>query len=425
MKIDKVNERKIEQDVEQLLNGKLTRRQFLMRMGLLGLSLTFSNQLLTACGVPPAEAPTAAPTAVTGPTSAPAATAVPSKGVLNYWAGPVAVPGDTWGLTEQLTGYKVNMVDNGTALGPVLAQLQAGTADQFDIIGLNRGAQMKLAPAGFIVPVDPNRFAMSKQAYDFWPTNNPMYQYEGKLYGIPVFGNGDSMAYLPERMGGEVTSYSVLFDPQFKGHTAMENRYSAAMIKTAMYLKNGQGADIKDPGEMNPTELKLVADFLIEKKKAGQFRTFWSGLNDAINLLGNEEVWVMDAWEPVVYALKSRGKNVEYAWPKEGFSLWAMANYLPKKAVDRGMEQAYYDFLDFQFGGWYTAQQMKVHGYLVPTPLGVTYAEQHPDEYDVKALQGLKDRTRRKFTEFPGYWENYSPVYTQDYEEQWQRVLSA
>ena len=103
-------------------------------------------------------------------------------------------------------------------------------------------------------------------------------------------GNGDSVAYLPDKTG-EITSLEALFDPEFKGKTALENRWSAAMIKTAIYLKGNDLESINDPGDMTPDELKAVADFLIEKKKEGQFRTFWNGWEDAISLLGNEEVW--------------------------------------------------------------------------------------------------------------------------------------
>jgi putative spermidine/putrescine transport system substrate-binding protein len=414
--IDKVTNNKIEQNIERLTNDKLTRRQFLKSMLGLGISVASINSILAACGRPPASPVETGETPSGGTTN---------KGTVNYWGSPIEIPGDDWGPIVQETGWEMNFVDNGSALGPVLAGLAAGTAqNQFDIISLNRGAQMVLAPENYIVPVDPAKFPNSAKAYNYWPLNSDLYKYEGKLYGIPVMGNGDSVAYLPDKTG-EITSLSALFDPDFKGKTALENRWSAALIKTAIYLKGNDLETIKDPGDMTPDELKLVADFLIEKKKEGQFRTFWNGWEDAISLLGNEEVWIMDTWEPVVYALKAEGKNVEYAWPKEGFMFWLVANYLLKGAVDRGKEQAFYDLCNFQFSGWYVAKIATVRGYLVPTGLGIEYAKAHPDEFDVAELERLQANARRKFEEYPGYWEHYAPTYMSDYEEQWQRVLSA
>lgn len=314
--IDKNSSRKLQRDAEAFLNQELTRRQFLKRMAILGMSAAAMNSVLASCGAPPAAEPVEAGQQPT------AAGSGELKGTINYWGSPIEVPGDDWGPIEQETGWKMNFVDNGSALGPVLAGLAAGTAqEQFDIISLNRGAQNVLVPEGHLVPVDASKFDNSKFAYDYWPLDSDLYKYNGELYGVPVMGNGDSVAYLPDRVG-EITSLGALFDPELKGKTALENRWSAAMIKTAIYLKGSEQAAIDDPGDMTPDELKLVADFLIENKKKGQFRTFWNGWEDAITLLGNEEVWVMDTWEPVVYALKAEGMNVEYAWPKEGFMFW-------------------------------------------------------------------------------------------------------
>lgn len=102
-----------------------------------------------------------------------------------------------------------------------------------------------------------------------------------------------------------------------------------------------------------------------------------------------------------------------------------VANYLLKGAVDRNKEQCFYDLCNYQFSGWYVAQIATVRGYLTPTSLGVEYAQAHPSEFDVEELERLQANARRKFEEYPGYWEHYAPTYMSDYEEQWQRVLSA
>ena len=58
---------------------------------------------------------------------------------------------------------------------------------------------------------------------------------------------------------------------------------------------------------MTPAEIKTVVDFLIEKKKAGQFRVIWSSFEQSVNLLTSREVYVMDCWEPMVFVAKKKG----------------------------------------------------------------------------------------------------------------------
>jgi putative spermidine/putrescine transport system substrate-binding protein len=55
---------------------------------------------------------------------------------------------------------------------------------------------------------------------------------------------------------------------------------------------------------MTPEEVKTVIDFLIERKRAGQFRVIWSSFEQAVDLLTSKEVHVLDGWEPIVFAAR-------------------------------------------------------------------------------------------------------------------------
>ena len=79
---------------------------------------------------------------------------------------------------------------------------------------------------------------------------------------------------------------------------------------------------------MTPEEVKTVIDYMIEHKKAGQFRVIWSSFEQAVNLITSKEVHVIDCWEPMVFVAKDQGHDVVYAAPKEGYLLWAMAAYV-------------------------------------------------------------------------------------------------
>ena len=123
---------------------------------------------------------------------------------------------------------------------------------------------------------------------------------------MPTVLQGDSFAYLPQETG-ELDSYAALFDPAFKGFVALEDNYTTAGQKTALFLKHSGQAPINDPADMTPEEVKTVIDFLVEQKKAGQFRVVWSSFEQAVNLITSKEVHVIDCWEPMVFVARISG----------------------------------------------------------------------------------------------------------------------
>src|SRR5262249_26035993 len=272
-------------------------------------------------------------------------------------------------------------------------------------------------------------WAKDKNIGEFLAAGMPGFQfigYEEKIYGCPTVLQGDSFAYLPEKTGA-LDSYAALFDPKFKGYVALEDNYTTAGQKTAPYLKASGKADIKNPDDMTADEFKKVVDFLIDQKKAGQFRVIWSSFQQAVDLIVNKEVYVIDCWEPMVFAAKSKGVDAVYADPKEGFLLWAMAAYVVKNPNrPAAQEAAAYQLLDFMLGGWYGAKITTLRGYMTNTD-APGYAKAHPDEFsaeDAAKVASITENVRRKFAK-GGTWQNRWPTAVDAYESEWSRFKSA
>jgi spermidine/putrescine-binding protein len=177
---------------------------------------------------------------------------------------------------------------------------------------------------------------------------------------------------------------------------------------------------------MTPEEIKRVVDFLIEKKKAGQFRVIWSSFQQAVDLITSKEVSVIDCWEPMVFAAKAKGVNVEYADPKEGYLLWAMAAYIVKKQRSAEQTKAAYELLDFMLGGWYGAKITAMRGYMTNTE-APDYAKQHPEEFpgaEAEKVAQITDNVRRKFKQ-GGTWQNRWPTHVEVYESEWSRFKAS
>ena len=341
----------------------------------------------------------------------------------------VGDPGGDWSKFTKQTGWGVNLVAIGNAPSTILNVLIAGgglkTYDMMNIVG---GLQKPLVENDLIAEIDTSQIPnWQKNSYiqQYLAPGTPGFDfigYKNKIYGVPTVLQGDSFAYLPD-VTGPLDSYGALFDPKWKGYVALEDNYTTAGQKTALYLKKNKLADIKDPSNMTPGELKTVIDFLIEKKKEGQFRVIWTGFEQAVNLLMNKEVYVMDCWEPMVFVARNKGLNVLYADPKEGYLLWAMAAYIVN-APDRTAEKtkAVYELLNFMLGPWYGAKITEMRGYMT-NPQAAEYAKTHPDEFsaeEAKKVAEISDGVKRKFDK-GGTWQNRWPAHVEEYESEWAR----
>jgi putative spermidine/putrescine transport system substrate-binding protein len=342
---------------------------------------------------------------------------------INFWASATMDIGDGWKTFTDESGVGVVFTDNGNDPGPVVAKLAAGNAnDIYDVGGLQGGSEKELAKQGLIAPWDLSKLPNFPTIWQ-WARDIPYITYEGKTFGIPAVINADSMIALKDKVG-IVDSYGVIFDPKLKGKTAMEDAWINSAIFTAMYLKESENAPIAEPGNLTPDELGIVMEFLIKHKKDGQFRTFWNGWEQGVQLVANQEVWVMTGWEPIVYAARERGIDAYYAAPKEGYEGWGNNTILLKGAVDRGLSDTAHAFANALLAGYYGCTLGQLRGYVVPTDNNVAYAEAHPDAFDPKAVKELADHVKAKFAG-KVFWQNTRPDNFQLYEQWWQKLRNA
>ncbi|OCJ00467.1 spermidine/putrescine ABC transporter [Rhizobium sp. AC27/96] len=340
-----------------------------------------------------------------------------------FWGTATLDIGDKWQEFTRQSGVSPEFTDNGNDVGPVVARLAAGNAnDLFDVGGFQGGAERELAKQGLIAPWDVSKIPNFAGIWQ-WAKDIPTLTYEGKQYGIPTVVNADSIIYRPDKLG-KVDSYGVIFDPKLKGRVAMEDAWINSAIFTAIYLKGAENQPIKDPGNLSESELGLVMEFLIKHKKDGQFRTFWNGWEQGVQLVANEEVDAMTGWEPIVYEGRKRGLQVEYASPVEGYEGWGNNTVLLKGAAERGKADVAHKFVDALLAGLYGCELGKARGYLVPTDNNLAYAKAHPDEYKADDVAKLADHVKAKFSG-KVYWQNCRPDNFQLYEEWWQKLRNA
>ena len=176
-----------------------------------------------------------------------------------------------------------------------------------------------------------------------------------------------------------------------------------------------------------PQDAKTVVDFLVARKKAGQFRTLVSSFEEQIQLLTRREVDILNCWEPAVRQANKRlgTEAVRYAYTVEGYHKWGHGAYIPTQAVGRGNIDNIYKALNYFLGGQYRAYQARDRAYGGPNlDLGVAYAKENNwSPEDVAAVEYTEAKIARKYKK--PYVSTYAPANAEAIESEWQRFLNA
>jgi len=346
-----------------------------------------------------------------------------TKTIKFYGIGTLDI-GKNWSKLEKDLSLKLVFADNGNDVGPVISNMVNGTAAyDFDVSGVQGGAEPELAKANKILPWDTTKLEHWGNAWS-WVKSIPHCYVDGKLYGIPIVVNADAIIYLPDKIDGTVTSYDVIFDPKYKGKTAMEDSWINSVIFTAIYLKENNIVPIVNPGDLTESELSSVMEFLIKKKKEGQFKTFWSGWENGLSLIKSGEVYAMTGWEPIQIEAKKSGINCEYATPREGYEGWTNDLLLNIGTKENGNYDNAYRFANWLTSGYYGCIMAKERGYIVPNNLSVEYAKTDKD-FNVDDISKKIEQAKNKLFGKKIYWQNTRPKNYKLYEEWWAKLRNS
>lgn len=168
---------------------------------------------------------------------------------------------------------------------------------------------------------------------------------------IPFQYNADTLGYRPDLTGGKIESWAALFDPKFKGKTALLDIPSIGIMDAAMVIEATGLMKFADKGNMTKEELDKVIAILIEQKKAGQFRAFWKSFDESVNLMSSGEVVLQSMWSPAITAVKAKGLQCVYGPLKEGYRGWGGGIGFSKNLSGPALDAAY-AYVDWLLDGW-------------------------------------------------------------------------
>ena len=354
---------------------------------------------------------------------------------LKLWTiGVAKVGGKDWSAMEAQAGISIAYNAKSARADEAIQKMVVGDGNAlYDAMSDNGGGmEDALASQGVIAELDVSRIPN-------WSNILPTYleggaaadtiRHEGKIVSVPYISNADSLAYNNTVIGGELTSWEALFDEQFKGRAAMQNDFGPTLTNTAIFLKESGKQDIDNPSDMTADEVKGVCQFLIDMKKKGQFRTFWDGFQNGVDLLASEEVLVSSCWEPIqVVSAKKSGQDIRYGTMKEGHQTWNNMFMLTKGGEERGQADNFYKLMNVYLSPWFGARTLATFGF-TPQMLGVNeYVEAHPDDFDDAAKTTIAGRLANKEARLAvagNAWQNVFPTNIRDYQDWWARVQAA
>ena len=183
---------------------------------------------------------------------------------------------------------------------------------------------------------------------------------------VPTIYNADTLGIRPDLVGREISNWKDILDPAFKGKTSILNIPSIGIMDAAMISESAGKIKYADKGNMTKDEIDKTIAFMIETKKAGQFRAFWKTFDESVNLMASGEVVIQSMWSPAVAAVRSKGIPCKYQPLKEGYRAWGGGLGLAKHLTGAQLDAAY-EYIDWYISGWVGAY-LNRQGYYSAAP---------------------------------------------------------
>ena len=193
------------------------------------------------------------------------------------------------------------------------------------------------------------------------------------LTGVPTIANADTLGIRPDLTGRPITSWADLISPEFKGRAALQDQSTVGVIDVAMAVEARGDIKYVDKGNMTKDEIDKTIKLMMDIKRSGQFRSFWTSFDQSVNLMASGEVVIQSMWSPAVTAVRTRGVPCVFQPLKEGYRGWGYTMGVMKH-VDGLKLDCFYEYLNWYTGGfegafiarqgYYSAQPENVRKFL-------------------------------------------------------------
>src|SRR5438477_2236726 len=182
------------------------------------------------------------------------------EGLLNLiaWEGYVD---DSWKKSfEQTTGCQVHAQYAGSS-DEMVTLMAGGGGGQWDMVSASGDADLRLIYGGDVKPMNPDLVPDFKNFQTYFQTP-PYNTINGTHYGISLQWGPNTLLYNKAKFTTAPTSWSVLYDPQYKGLVTVPNN-PIQIADAALYLsKKDPSLKITDPYELTQKQFDATVALL-------------------------------------------------------------------------------------------------------------------------------------------------------------------
>jgi spermidine/putrescine transport system substrate-binding protein len=272
-----------------------SRREFIVRSGLVGAGAIALPSILAACG------------------GSDGGSGGAQSVFFENW--PEYIDSETVAAFTKDTGYSLKYTeafnDNNEYFAKIQPRMSKGNSIEPDIIAPTFWMASRMLQLGWLQKLDaskiPNKTNLREDLRD--PSWDP-----GNEYSLPWQTGIAGIAYNIKVTGRELKSVEDLFDTAFKGKIGMLTE----MRDTIGLIAMGQGKKLAEVSTFN--EVANAFDKLDKAKKDGQIRSFTG--NDYIDDLASGNFAACVGWSGDVLQLGKDNPDVRFVVPEEGGTSW-------------------------------------------------------------------------------------------------------
>jgi len=239
---------------------------------------------------------------------------------------------------------------------------------------------------------------------------------------LPTAHNVDAFVYSPaveKHYGAEkMESWSWLFDDEWHGKIGLTNDPAIGIADVALGAQAAGLVQFEDIGNMSIDEIDRLVFLLIEKKKNGHFRHFWSTPAESFNMMDRKKTVIASMWSPAIISLQASGQKIKSASPVEGYRGWHSGLSLSSQ-LDGARLEAAYTYLNWWLSGKAGAIVAR-QGYYISVPDTTRdflsqdewnyWYEGHPSQSNIRAPDGRTIVRKGKRRDGGSYSERMSNI---------------
>jgi spermidine/putrescine transport system substrate-binding protein len=330
-----VKELDIERFIADLQADGLTRRRLLRRVGAGGLGLGFAG-FLAACG---GGKGLSAGSGKEDTTPIPAGQ-ISKTVTFSNWPLYIDVKGKshpTLDKFDQKYGTHVRYIeeinDNVEFFGKVRQQYAQGNSGGRDLHVVTDWLAARMKRLGYVQKLDKSAMPNVEKNIDpaiASPDFDPK-----REYSVPWQTGQVLLIYRKDKVGGDLTHVSDLFDPKFKGKVTMltEMRDTVGSV----LLMDGV-----DPEKASLDQVMQAIDKIKKASDDGQIRRF-TGNEYTRDILRGDSIAIL-GWSGDAFQLVSDNPNIKYKQPDEGFMVFTDSMQVPVGAPHAYTAEKLIDF---------------------------------------------------------------------------------